>query len=187
MMVKSDGTYVALIRFELPDGLIGRTIHTATLELRTIHRDKPGLFCWVGAHRLRRPWVAEQATWMQAARNQPWSSPGAAGAEDSDPNSLDVRQVSTVDAWYSLDVTAAVRDWAANPGSNHGLLLKGSSPTAVTYKFAQSEHTTQGYRPKLVISYSEAAAATQIAVGAHRTKWRLDLWPWNYYCRRCPE
>jgi len=158
LRVKGDGRHTALLRFELPEWLIGQNIHYAGLELHTIRRDKP-MNVDIGVYQLVRPWVDVEANWFQAATDQAWGLPGADSSGDRSPLALDVATVRSADAPYRFDVTDAVRWWAHDPQTNHGLLLKGTRNVAVTYDFASSEYTQQkGYRPRLLISYSEAAA-----------------------------
>ena len=45
-------------------------------------------------------------------------------------------------AWYQFDVTAAVRQWAASPGTNYGLVLRGDGSSAVRYNFASSNNSS---------------------------------------------
>lgn len=150
--VRGDGSSMPLVRFTLPNQLRGRTILSATLELLARHRDKP-MSCLVGAYRLRRPWVAGQATWVNATSAEPWSYPGIWPA-DCDLIPLSEEQLSSGDAWYSIDLTQAVDDWLADPDSNYGILLRGDSCGSVTYHFSSAEDNVPEYRPRLVIVHT---------------------------------
>lgn len=56
---------------------------------------------------------------------------------------------------YSTTLTASrVEDWFGSPNTNYGLL---GVPTAATGGLASSDHGTAGYRPKIVVEYTEAA------------------------------
>ncbi len=158
MRVKGDARYTALVRFELPEWLIGHTIHYAGLEVHTIRRDK-ALGAEIGVYQVRRPWVDSEATWFQAASGQPWGLAGASGTGDRSYLPLDRVNVSSASAAYRFDVTGAVGWWAYDPETNHGLLLAGTRDVPVTYDFASSEYAQQKtWRPKLVIVHSEAPA-----------------------------
>jgi len=142
-----------LIRFELPEDLLGRNIHAATLQMRTRYRDKT-LPVWIGAYQLRRSWRPEQATWLNAADGQTWGTPGV-WPVDCDPLPLNEQRLSSDDAWYGFDITAAAREWVANPGSNYGVLLRGNVAGTTTYHLSSAEEEAPAdYRPKLVIVYS---------------------------------
>jgi hypothetical protein len=165
--LKGDGSYASLIRFALPDDLRGRNILAATLQLLTVHRDKY-LDCEVGAYRVQRPWLGDQATWLNATDTETWSHPGI-WPVDCDPLPLAEQQLLSEDAWYDFDVTQAVRDWLAEPDSNYGLLLRSGESGPVTYHFASSEANAQEYRPKLVIMYSKPTATAMVTPTATRS------------------
>ena len=165
--VKGDGSYASLIGFALPDDLRGRNILAATLQLYTVHQDKP-LPCEVGAYRMQRTWLADQATWLNATDTEMWSHPGI-WPVDCDPLPLAEQQLSSDNAWYHFNVTQAVRDWLANPDGNYGLLLRSGESGPVTYHLASSEANTQQYRPKLVIVYSKPTATPTVTSTATRS------------------
>jgi len=153
LFVKGDGSYTTLIRFELPEDLLGRNIHAATLQMRTRYRDKT-LPVWIGAYQLRRSWRADQATWVNATDGESWSIPGA-WPVDCDPLPLNEQRLASDDAWYGFDITAAAREWVANPDSNYGVLLRGNVAGSTTYHLSSAEEEApEEYRPKLVIVYS---------------------------------
>jgi cell division septation protein DedD len=154
LRIKGDGKVLALLRFELPTELQRYTIVHATLELRT-RPDGGSTACTLAAYRLQRPWLAAQATWIKASNAAAWSTPGIWPSADCDLRALDTVPLSSNDAWYDLDVTQAVRDWAADPSSNYGVLLRGSASSAVVYYLSSSDDRSQDYRPKLEILYCE--------------------------------
>jgi hypothetical protein len=166
--VKGDGSYASLIRFALPDDLRGRNILAATLQLLTVHQDKP-LPCEVGAYRVQRPWRADEATWLNATDTDTWSHPGI-WPVDCDPLPLAEQQLSSDNAWYHFDVTQAVRDWLNEADSNYGLLLRSGESGPVTYHFASSEANVQEHRPKLVIIYSKPTATPTATVTSTATR-----------------
>jgi hypothetical protein len=157
LAVKGDGACVGLIRFELPAWLAQRTIVQASLEMRTIYRSSV-LPCSVGVFRMRRPWIDTEVTWLRAAVDHPWTQSGARSVADADPTPLAQQQLSSDSDTYLFSITGAVQDWAARPQDNLGLLIKNTTSASVTYRFASSEHTAQGYRPRLVILHAPAAS-----------------------------
>jgi hypothetical protein len=74
---------------------------------------------------------------------------------------LDELELSSPDALYDFDVTGAVRAWLADPGSNHGLLLRSQVSGSAVYHFGTSEDTALSNRPQLVILVSEPTATPQ--------------------------
>jgi cell division septation protein DedD len=159
LQVKGDGSCASLIRFDLPEELRGRTIVSATLQLLTRYRAN-SISCSVGAYRVHRAWLADQATWVNATRTQAWGFPGI-WPVDSDQTPLDQVQLSSDDAWYDLDVTQAVRDWTADSASNDGLLLRSTVINAATYHFSSSEDNVQAFHPRLVIVWGEPEVTPQ--------------------------
>jgi len=109
----------------------------------------------VGAYRVHRAWLADQATWVNATRTQAWGFPGI-WPVDSDQTPLDQVQLSSDNAWYDLDVTQAVREWTPDWENNYGLLLRSASANAATYQFASSEDNVAMFHPKLVIVYDRS-------------------------------
>ncbi len=186
LIVKGDGngSYSSLIRFDLSQ-LSGRTIHAATLEIHTVYRDK-STSCLVGMYRLRRPWIASQATWFNAANAQLWSGPGASGPDDRDAAPLAEQQVSSASAWYRFDVTDAMRDWVAHADSNYGVLIRSAACLSAVYHFASSDYSVRDWRPKLVI-YASAATPGAAPGGAEAPGIQRQAVRWWDYCRRCPE
>jgi hypothetical protein len=157
LFVKGDGSYTTLIRFELPEDLQGRNVHAATLQMRTRYRDKT-LPVWIGAYQLRRSWRADQATWINAADGESWGIPGV-WPVDCDPLPMNEQRLASEDSWYGFDITAAVREWVADPDSNYGVLLRGNVAGSTTYHLSSAEEEAPAeYRPKLVIVYSRPTA-----------------------------
>ena len=69
-----------VIWFDLSPLPAGSVVYQALLHLNVTQTNDRQLN--VDVHRLLQPWQVAAATWMQAAANQPWQAPGAAGAED---------------------------------------------------------------------------------------------------------
>jgi hypothetical protein len=179
LFVKGDGSYAALIRFELPEDLLGRNVHAATLQMRTRYHDKT-LPVWIGAYQLRRSWLADQATWINATDSESWGTPGV-WPVDCDPLPLNEQRLASDDAWYSFDITAAAREWVANRDSNYGVLLRGNLAASTTYHLSSAEEEAPSeYRPKLVIVYSRPTATPRATATSTATLTPTGL-PWRCY------
>jgi hypothetical protein len=179
LFVKGDGSYAALVRFELPEDLQGRNIHAATLHMRTRYHDKI-LPVWIGAYQMRRAWQADQATWISASDGVSWGTPGI-WPVDCDPLPLNEQRLASDDAWYGFDITAAAREWVANPDSNYGVLLRGNLAGSTTYHLSSAEEEAPSeYRPKLVIVFSRPTATPLATATSTATLTPTGL-PWRCY------
>ena len=69
-----------VIWFDLSPLPAGSVVYQALLHLNVTQTNDRQLN--VDVHRLLQPWQVAAATWMQAAANEPWQAPGAAGVED---------------------------------------------------------------------------------------------------------
>jgi hypothetical protein len=154
LLVKNDSVYSSLLRFDLSSMPAGSTINQSTLRLFAYNRDNAGSFD-LEAYRLLRPWVDAEATWNRAAEGHPWGVPGANDTlTDRNPNPVDVVTVSSINAWYDLDITELVRDWTANVEGDNGVVLRGFGPLSLLYHFASSNHPLISLHPQLVIDYA---------------------------------
>lgn len=112
-------------------------------------------------YKVLRPWTASQATWKKANVTTSWGAQGCEGIGiDRARDPIDTERMHTANGWYTFNIVDLVREWAANPNGNYGLLLKSTYHTATQYDLASSESTTQFYRPKLVIYYTTGDPAT---------------------------
>lgn len=144
----------ALLRFDLV-GLPDRAeVQQATLELTVTNRrlDQP---LTVAAYRLLRAWQEPTATWNRPAPGHTWGMAGARLAgSDYEATPLDTRTFSSLNLYdrVSWDVTGAVRAWAQQPQSNHGLLLL---PTAGARQMfvGSSENGNPSRRPRLIVRF----------------------------------
>ncbi|NLE76469.1 MAG: DNRLRE domain-containing protein [Chloroflexi bacterium] len=107
------------------------------------------------AYPLSQPRQAEQATWLHAAASAPWTLPGAAAAPDDYRDQHPATAALTPGAWTGLDVTETVRGWLSGDLTQHGLVLVGQSRGSVEYVLASSDHTQPGYRPTLVVEWTQ--------------------------------
>jgi hypothetical protein len=88
---------------------------------------------------------------------------------DRQANPVALQPVSSLNAWYDLDITALVRDWTADRQSNHGVVLRGFGHLSQVYHFGSSNHPMISLRPQLVIDYTAPVVPTPTPVTATPT------------------
>jgi hypothetical protein len=107
----------------------------------------------VQAYGLRRSWVVNEATWINALSGTPWQRAGADDPFlDRDDIPTDTKLVDQINSSYTFDITALVQRWANNPSSNFGLVMIGRDQS-VEYRFYSSNWGNADLRPRLTISY----------------------------------
>ena len=138
-----------LIRFDLEKALPPGTIVRAA-QLR-FYVSFGGGGAEVASYPVLRPWVEDQANWLQSADGKPWSVPGCEG-ENMDRQSKPYSQsaIPDVGGWCSLNVRELVQVWVDDQEANYGLLLKGVG--ANMYRLLSSEcEWNHSLRPQLQI------------------------------------
>jgi len=161
LKTKEDSRKHGLIRFDVS------TIPTSALVVRArLHLFMSSYYSLgqhtgiLHPHRLLRPWVESEATWLEAAAGTPWAVPGANGlnvdyeAESSDalPITPDLRGT-----WITLDVTPIVGYWVQNPGQNYGLVLRFVHPEnkSVEIQLVSSDYGAYPQLfPRLEVAYA---------------------------------
>lgn len=172
MKVRTGDVRQALLKFDLSPLPVGASVTSAHLNLYvtdgTVH------VLDIGAYKVLRPWNENEATWILARANDPWAAPGcsAVGTDRAATGVYTQTVHGAIGYWYSWDITSLVRDWLAEPGANHGMILRGASGTSTEYTVAAAQHLTQDWRPKLVIRYTlstptPTATATRTATATH--------------------
>ncbi|MGQ9665813.1 MAG: DNRLRE domain-containing protein, partial [Anaerolineae bacterium] len=154
LIVRSDDWMASLLKFDLSALPANATVTNAALQVYIEGRSN-SYPVDVSVYTMRRAWLAGQATWKLARTNQPWGAPGANDTTlDRDGTPADHQLFAGTGIWMSFDITGMVREWAANPAANYGLILKGARGGAgVEYRLASSEYSDASRRPKLVIRY----------------------------------
>jgi hypothetical protein len=153
----SKGQQNVLVRFDLSSLPPGVQVVSANLQLWSYYADNstPTL---VEAYQVLRAWTDIEATWIESQSGQPWVGPGcSSGGLDRTTVPLDTRTLSTVNRWYSFDVTGAVRQWTNGWMPNHGLLLLASS-VSNHHALRSSDWLDVDQRPKLEIVYQVPTA-----------------------------
>ena len=172
LRVRQDDIEAALIQFELSDlnfddqGAPRQPVVRAELLLYVSGRSNDNELV-VRAYELYADWIAGQANWLQASDTYDWAEPGANGL-DSDRDQVACGEVTcdSIGRWIRLDVTRAVQDWQTRPGSNAGLVIKGSTVgPAVGYMFGSLNHPNPEARPRLYIEYEPQSANQTFHIG----------------------
>ncbi|NLG50066.1 MAG: alpha/beta fold hydrolase [Chloroflexi bacterium] len=158
LWVYNAGKRTALLRFDLSALPPNVVIKAAQLNLYLSYRDSTAPPLPVSLHGVLRPWDVNQATWNSSLAGQSWAVPGANGAgTDYEPSASAQRTLHAMNTWYGFNVTDLVKQWLAQPETNHGVLLRGGQASGwVGYKLASSEDGNMTIRPNLVITYAEA-------------------------------
>lgn len=107
----------------------------------------------------KRAWKEGEATWNVFASGSSWQSGGAAGTNDRGDTVLgSFSAPATGLATITLNAAgvAVVQAWVDAPASNRGFILGGPA-TSNRLEFRASEYGTKARRPKLTVTWHEAA------------------------------
>lgn len=156
----------ALIKFDLPPRLSGKTIDTATLRLYCTNNGNNQ--DTINIYRLLKSWVegnntlGSGVTWATTDGSTSWGSDGASTA-GTDFNSNSIAHVavpggsSARNNWYTLDMTTEVQAYVntVNPVTNNGWIFNGGFGGNETTTFAsnQDNSTPTAHPPELVITF----------------------------------
>lgn len=108
----------------------------------------------IRAHQLLDTWTEDQVTWRYQDKNttEEWTNLGG----DYSATILDSEAFvdGVKDYWATFNVSAAAQAWAANPATNHGVILESpvTNPKSEV-QFESSNHGTASERPKLHICW----------------------------------
>ncbi len=151
---RDNGTERVLLRFDLQDE-IPTNAQILSAELSLFAWSRRTLFGMrVSVFPVMRPWDVTQATWYKANSGATWDIPGCDKVgSDRLGTALASRFVYFTNRFYEWDVTSAVEDWAANPATNHGLLLIAQDVDQ-DVRFHSSEWRVGYQRPKLNVTYT---------------------------------
>ncbi|MBC7237176.1 MAG: DNRLRE domain-containing protein [Chloroflexi bacterium] len=111
---------------------------------------------------LLRPWDAATVTWQRPTSAEFWGLPGArlAGVDHDGEwaqgrgHIAHIRDCSTPERWYTLDITDIVSRWVEHPEENYGFLLIGDDRVSTGVSIISADHPDREKRPLLEIIYS---------------------------------
>lgn len=152
----------ALIQFDLttlPDAAV---ISAATLTLR-IGEDYSSNARTVRVFRLKRAWVETQATWNIYSTGNNWSTAGGFHTDDCEQTDIGSVALTATEFLDFKDFTLTPTTKTALDLGN-GWLIKSDGESNDLYGYVSSDAATAGNRPKLAVTYTEAAAAAQFFV-----------------------
>jgi len=154
LRVSDDGSVASLLRFDLSTVPAMAEIVEATLKLYVVLDAHAGQNISLACFEVRRPWISKEAHWRRARKEHPWGKPGCNDVlNDRAADAVSTQTIKPGKGWYTIDVTAAVRDWVSDRSSNHGLLLRGQGTTKAVCSFFSSEYWSADMRPQLIIKY----------------------------------
>ncbi len=157
LRVASDGSRRALIQFVMPNLPGDITVSQAILRLYSTYVSAPAYPMLIRAFRVHNMLLENEATWREAMLAQPWQAPGCDHVPIDRAGTPSAEQsIAAAGQWLTLDLTADVTAWMADPSSNHGMILIGAGDHTVQYNLASSEYPQLSYRPELCITYQEA-------------------------------
>lgn len=140
----------ALMRFDLSSIPRQATIVEARLALFfvAVYRGEAGE---VGLYHLRRTWDEANATWISTGSGDSWSRPGCDDdLRDYDPAPFAEILFDDLNYYFYADITAAVRQWVAEPDNNYGFVIRGYS--SADLRLSSSEDL-EHQRPTLYVTY----------------------------------
>jgi hypothetical protein len=156
LKVRSGDIIKSLIQFDLSqlDGLDATQVRRAGLVFWT--EDRTNLQSMeLQVFPLASEWAADEATWLAAQADTPWTVAGAASAPDDFLPAPTSTTSLIPDDWAVIDVTEMAQGWFGGIVPQEGFLLSGTSPGAVQYSLGDSDHSQPGFRPILFIEWNQ--------------------------------
>lgn len=148
----------ALIRYDVSSIPPDSRVLCASLSLFGEFWSGPPFELAVGAFRVKKPWVASEASWSWAAKWMPWQVGGCNGSDDREQTPESTFVADRLGIWYHLDVTRVVDGWVNGSLPNYGLSLQALDPsdTDVMHFTASDDVAADGSianRPILTVLY----------------------------------
>lgn len=158
LYLRADDQLAPLLWFDISPIAPGSTIVAAYLHLYVPDGQSPDIFrapLKFAAYCVQKDWLADEATWYQAAAGNAWEVPGCKGASDRCQTYApdEVGQVVSQGAWVEpVPVTSIVQRWLTE--GNHGLILLGDQdPPIFKSAFLSSRAGAVDLRPWLWIEW----------------------------------
>lgn len=144
-------------------------------------------------HEITAPWVEGTGTGIDGSTrlDNSWVWWSNQPAFDAVPVASTVVG-TTPGSWYSWNITTLAQQWANDPVSNNGMLLKNPDPAVnsdvinTTKDFATKENADASLHPYLTVSYvlpsqgvQIAPSALNLAAGSHPVTLKAQMLPLN--------
>jgi hypothetical protein len=164
--VRVDGSpdVAALLRWDIGSIPTGVTVKSATITLN-ITTTSSNTF---QLYELKQNWSESGATWNRFSATSTWATAGAQGANDRGSAVLGTIKASSngkVTITLNAAGIAVVQKWINNPGSNFGLTIQNYA-NSKAFAFDSSEASAAANRPKLSVTYTNAAPAMLVTAGS---------------------
>ncbi len=140
---------LALLKWDISQIPIGSEILSASLTFNVI---TPTVDTYP-IYQLLKPWVFNQANWINYAGNLAWDAPGASGPGDRGTQVLSSFAPNAAGIYVINLNRTAVQNWVNTPSSNNGIIIADAGGTVQTV-FESAEAAAPSNRPKLTIQYS---------------------------------
>jgi hypothetical protein len=105
-------------------------------------------------HAMKRPWIENEATWLDYAAGKPWSVAGGKGPDDRGSETLALftprRGASTFD--LTPEGVAVVQSWIDLPASNRGFIVLSTGSQGEFYAHSRESEMASS-RPKLSVTF----------------------------------
>ncbi len=125
----------------------------------------------ITVHKVNQAWTAG-ASWNKYSSTQSWATAGG----DFDSTALDSETINgSSTGWYSWYVGRQVQEWARDPSSNHGLLVKSSNEAAQAAVHFRSSTATAD-QPYLEVDYQRRTGLSgDYTFDSYRLSDRMEL------------
>jgi len=157
LFVRQGDILASLLRFDTSAIPHGSIVEQAILNLYIDHRTNTGHLT-ASVYDVNRGWNESEATWHRARDGEDWDVAGCNGDLDRGATPVVTLDLDADDTWFSIDLTPLVQAWVDDPGTNHGLIIKGAGTVSVQYESASMEATNDLKWPRLYVQYVDELA-----------------------------
>lgn len=161
-----------LLKFDVSSIAASSTCDSATLYLYTAEaQDNQDYTRNQVVYRMARAWTEAGATWNTYDGSNNWGTAGASNTStDREASTIASTSVTAnraigVETQFSLSASA-VQDWWDGDYTNNGIQVRDSADDTDNCfsTYGSSDNGTTGYRPKLVVEYTEGGGCVNVVV-----------------------